>query len=284
MHGLIMDFQLNLPTILRRAEQLHFDRELVTRLPDKSVHRYTVGEMVPRAKRLAVALKKLGLDDCDRVGTFCWNHYQHLEAYMGIPCAGGVLHTLNLRLHENDLTYIASHAGDSIAIVDDTLWELFDKFRDVGRFQARDRRPHGRRATAARYDRLRRVAGRCRRIGIPLPRHRRAASRGHVLHLGHDRYAQGRVGFAPRHRAALDGQRHDRHLGPQRTRFGDGRRADVPRQRLGHAVHLPADWGEAGLSRTAFGSAQPAGVDGPGARHRHRWRADHLARHAPDSG
>src|SRR5690606_15971525 len=60
---------------------------------------------------------------------FCWNHSQHLEAYMGIPCAGGVLHTLNLRLHENDLSYIANHAGDKIAIVDDVLWELFDKFR-----------------------------------------------------------------------------------------------------------------------------------------------------------
>ncbi len=135
MHGLIMDFQLNLPTVLRRAEQLHFDREVVTRLPDKSLHRYTVGDMVPRAKKLAVALKKLGLENCDRVGTFCWNHYQHLEAYMGIPCAGGVLHTLNLRLHENDLTYIASHAGDKIAIVDDTLWELFDKFREPAGFK-----------------------------------------------------------------------------------------------------------------------------------------------------
>ncbi len=129
MHGLIMDFQLNLPTILRRAEQLHYDREIVTRLPDKSLVRSTIGDMVPRAKKLSVALEKLGLESGDRVGTFCWNHHQHLEAYMGIPCAGGVLHTLNLRLHENDLTYIAGHAGDKIAIVDDTLWELFDRFR-----------------------------------------------------------------------------------------------------------------------------------------------------------
>jgi fatty-acyl-CoA synthase len=135
MHGLIMDFQLTIPTILRRAEQLYFDREVVTRRPDRSIHRYTNGEMLSRAKRLAVALQKLGLEDGDRVATFCWNHHQHLEAYVAIPCAGGVLHTLNLRLHENDLTYIASHAGDKIAIVDEVLWELFDKFRVSGGFK-----------------------------------------------------------------------------------------------------------------------------------------------------
>jgi fatty-acyl-CoA synthase len=135
LHGLIMDYQLNLPSILRRAEQLYFDRELVSRLPDKSLYRYTIDEMVPRAKRLSVALRKLGLEDGDRVATFCWNHSQHLEAYMGIPCAGGVLHTLNLRLHENDLSYIANHADDKIAIVDDVLWDLFDKFRGYVNFK-----------------------------------------------------------------------------------------------------------------------------------------------------
>lgn len=131
MHGLIMDFQLTIPTMLRRCEQLHFDREVVTRLPDKSLHRYTYGDMVRRAKKLSLALKKLGIENCDRVGTFCWNHYQHLEAYMAIPTAGGVLHTLNLRLHPNDLTYIASHAGDKAIIVDEVLWDLFEKFRDT---------------------------------------------------------------------------------------------------------------------------------------------------------
>jgi len=85
--------------------------------------------MISRAKKLAVALRKLGLKDADRVATFCWNHDRHLEAYMAIPSAGGVLHTLNLRLHPNDLSYIASHAGDRIVIVDEELWDAFDKFR-----------------------------------------------------------------------------------------------------------------------------------------------------------
>ena len=135
MHGLIMDFQLTIPAIVRRAEQLHYDREIVTRLPDKSIHRYTNGEMIGRAKRLSLVLKRLGVELGDRVATFCWNHYQHLEAYMAIPCTGAVLHTLNLRLHPNDLTYIASHAGDKVVIVDEVLWDVFAKFRDTVSFK-----------------------------------------------------------------------------------------------------------------------------------------------------
>ena len=135
MHGLIMDFQLTIPALLRRAEQLHYDREIVTRRPDRSLHRYTYGDMIQRAKRLSLALAKLGVGDSDRVATFCWNHHQHLEAYLAIPCSGAVLHTLNLRLHENDLTYIASHAGDKAVIVDEVLWDLFDKFRQTVPFE-----------------------------------------------------------------------------------------------------------------------------------------------------
>ena len=135
MHGLIMDFQLTIPAMLRRAEQLHHDREIVTRRGDMSIHRTTYGQMIARSKRLAVALKKLGIEDGDRVATFCWNHSQHLEAYLAIPCGGAVLHTLNLRLHPNDLTYIAGHAGDRAVIVDEVLWDVFEKFRDSVAFE-----------------------------------------------------------------------------------------------------------------------------------------------------
>ena len=131
MDGLIMDYQLNVPAILRRAEQHFGHKEIVTRLPDKSFHRYTYADFAPRAKRLAVALRKLGLGDGDRVGTFAWNHYQHLETYLGVPCGGMVVHTLNLRLHPDDLTYIAQHGGDRALIVDKVLWPLAQQF--VGR-------------------------------------------------------------------------------------------------------------------------------------------------------
>ena len=81
MHGLMMDdYQLTLPPLLRRAETFFGDKEIVSRLPDKSFHRYTYREMAQRAKQLAVGLQSLGLKPGDRVGTLCWNHYQHLEA------------------------------------------------------------------------------------------------------------------------------------------------------------------------------------------------------------
>jgi fatty-acyl-CoA synthase len=125
----MMDFQLTLPPVLRRAETLFGEKQIATRLPDKSFHHYTYADMVARAKQLAVALQKLGLKRGDRVATLCWNHYQHLEAYFGIPSGGFVLHTLNLRLHPNDLAYIADHAGDRAVIVDKSLVPLLDQFQ-----------------------------------------------------------------------------------------------------------------------------------------------------------
>ncbi len=128
MDGLMMDYQLTLPAILKRAEELYPRKEIVTRKPDKSLHRYTHADFVNRAKRLAVALKRLGIEEGDRVATLCWNHHQHLEAYFGVPCAGAVLHTLNLRLHPDDLAYIVGHAGDRALIVDESLLGLLEKF------------------------------------------------------------------------------------------------------------------------------------------------------------
>src|SRR5690242_11221831 len=119
--GLIMDYQLGVPAILRRAGLLWRDKEIVSRRPDKSLHRYTYGEMADRAKRLALVLRSLGVRNGDRVATLCWNHHEHVEAYFGIPAAGAVLHTLNLRLHPDDLTYIVNHARDRVLIVDDVL-------------------------------------------------------------------------------------------------------------------------------------------------------------------
>jgi fatty-acyl-CoA synthase len=129
MNGLMMDYQLTLPPLLGRAETFFGDKEVVTRLPDKTFHRYTYRDMAGRAKQLAVGLQKLGLKRGDRVATLCWNHYPHLEAYFGIPCGGFVLHTLNLRLHPGDLGYIASHADDKAIIVDKSLLPLLDAFK-----------------------------------------------------------------------------------------------------------------------------------------------------------
>ncbi|HTW10035.1 MAG TPA: AMP-binding protein, partial [Acidimicrobiales bacterium] len=135
MNGLMMDFQLTLPPVLRRAETYFAGQQIVTRLPDRSFHRYTYAEMARRAKQLAVALSKLGLERGDRVATLCWNHYQHLEAYFGVPCGGYVLHTINLRLHPNDVSYIANHAGDRVLIVDRSLLPLYEAVRAGTKFE-----------------------------------------------------------------------------------------------------------------------------------------------------
>jgi fatty-acyl-CoA synthase len=130
MQGLMMDYQLTLCAILRRAEQLFGRKEIVTRLADKSFHRYTYADCVRRAKQLSVALQQLGVQSGDRVATFCWNHHQHLEAYFGVPASGAVLHTLNLRLHPDDLTYIINEADDKAILIDSALLPLFEKFRE----------------------------------------------------------------------------------------------------------------------------------------------------------
>jgi fatty-acyl-CoA synthase len=129
MEGLMMDFQLTLPPLLRRAETFFGEREVVSRLPDRSFHRTTYRDVCRRARQLGVGLRQLGLKRGDRVATLCWNHHQHVEAYFGIPCAGFVLHTLNIRLHPGDLGFIARHAGDRAVIVDRSLLPLLEQFR-----------------------------------------------------------------------------------------------------------------------------------------------------------
>jgi fatty-acyl-CoA synthase len=130
MNGLMMNYQLTLPAILRRAEQLYPHKEIATRLPDRSIHRYAYADFVSRAKKLAVALKDLDIESGERVATLCWNHHQHLEAYFGIPAAGAVLHTLNLRLHPDELSYIVNQAGDRALLVDEALLPLYERFSE----------------------------------------------------------------------------------------------------------------------------------------------------------
>jgi len=130
MRSTMMHFPLTLPHILERAGRYFPTRGIVTRRPDKSVHRSTFADFHRRARSLAAALQRAGLKRGDRVATLMWNHYAHLEAYLGIPVAGGVLHTLNLRLAPDDIAYIANHAEDRFVIVDDILLPLFEQFRD----------------------------------------------------------------------------------------------------------------------------------------------------------
>ena len=127
MLGTMMNFPLTLNTILERAGGLFGKVEIVSRMPDKSLHRTTYGDVYRRARALAEALQKAGLKRGDRVATLMWNHYAHLESYFGIPAAGGVLHTLNLRLHPQEIARIANHARSRFVIVDDVLLGLWEQ-------------------------------------------------------------------------------------------------------------------------------------------------------------
>ena len=129
MRGLMMDYQLTVPAILRRAETFSGHVEIVSREADGTLYRYRYHEMIARAKRLARLLSDLGIREGHRVATLAWNHRRHLEAYFGVPSLGAVLHTLNLRLHPDELAYIVEHAGDRVLLVDRSLLSLFEQFR-----------------------------------------------------------------------------------------------------------------------------------------------------------
>lgn len=112
--GLMMDdLQLSLTTLVERAEQLSFTHPVVSHRPDGSLDRSTIGTCASRARRLAGALAALGVGDGDRVATLLWNQSEHLELYFAVPLMGAVIHTLNPRLHPDELSYIAGDAADA---------------------------------------------------------------------------------------------------------------------------------------------------------------------------
>jgi fatty-acyl-CoA synthase len=135
MRGTMMDFPLTLVPLLERAGRLFPQVEMVSRLPDRSLRRTNYADFYHRARLLAEALQRAGLRRGDRVATLMWNHYVHVEAYFGVPVAGGVVHTLNLRLPPADLAYVVNHAEDRYLIVDDVLLPLYEKFKEQVRVE-----------------------------------------------------------------------------------------------------------------------------------------------------
>lgn len=135
MKSTMMRFPLTLAHIFERSSTLFGNAEIVSRLPDRSLHRYRYADFRRRAEMLAGALQRAGLRKGDRVATLMWNHYAHLESYFAAPLAGGVLHTLNLRLSPDEIAYIVGHAGDRFLIVDDVLLPLFERFREKVRLE-----------------------------------------------------------------------------------------------------------------------------------------------------
>jgi fatty-acyl-CoA synthase len=123
LESTMQDFPLTIGMILRHGRTVFGDSEVVTFEGD-GCRRASFAEVAQRVDRLAGALRGLGIEDGDRVATFQWNNQEHLEAYLAIPNMGAVLHTLNIRLFPEQLTYVANHAEDRVVLVDDSLVPL----------------------------------------------------------------------------------------------------------------------------------------------------------------
>jgi fatty-acyl-CoA synthase len=130
MDGLMMESPLLVKRIAERAERVFPDREVVARTQD-GIERTTWGQIVERSRRLAGALAEMGIKPGDRVASFAWNSIRHLEMYLAVPATGAVLHTLNIRLFEEDLRYIVDHADDRVIFLDSSLAGLMPSFDGV---------------------------------------------------------------------------------------------------------------------------------------------------------
>ncbi len=126
LHGLMQDdYQLTLQHVLQRGRFVYGDSLIVTQT-DAGPVRSEFGELAERVDRLSAGLSALGVRPADRVATLAWNTQQHLELYLSVPSVGAVLHTLNLRLSADQLTYIVNHAEDRVVFVEDNLVGLVE--------------------------------------------------------------------------------------------------------------------------------------------------------------
>jgi fatty-acyl-CoA synthase len=163
LEGLMQnDFPLTLQHARRRMRDCHPAAQVVT-LTEGGPVRASFGEVSERVDRLARVLGRLGIGDGDRVGTFAWNNQRHFELYMAIPCVGAVLHTLNIRLFAEQLTYIVNHAEDQVIFVDDSVVPLLEPlaptFEGVRHFIVMGDGDAGSLPNALRYEELLEEAG-----------------------------------------------------------------------------------------------------------------------------
>lgn len=124
MKSTMMNYPLVLGSLLKRAHNVHPEKEIISKLNDESIHRYTYGEYFKRTLQLMSALKRSGINDFDRIGTFALNHYRHLELYFAIPCIRSILHTINIRLFPEQLEFIINHAEDKYIFIDKSLTKV----------------------------------------------------------------------------------------------------------------------------------------------------------------
>lgn len=130
MLSTMMNQALTITSVMRFAEKVYPNQEIVSITADNANHRYTYKEAFSRTRRLANALKKLGLQQGDVVATMAWNDYRHLELYYGISCSGMVCHTLNPRLFDEQITFIVNHAEDQWLFIDPLFVPKLEALQD----------------------------------------------------------------------------------------------------------------------------------------------------------
>lgn len=130
MHGLMMDTQLSISSILRHAEKVHKHCEIISRKPEGGIFRYTYADAGRRARQAANVLAKLGVQQQDRVATLAWNTHRHYELYFAVSGSGAILHTVNPRLFPEQIIYILNHAEDEVLFLDIQFVPLIEAIRD----------------------------------------------------------------------------------------------------------------------------------------------------------
>ncbi|MBT9596958.1 MAG: fatty-acid--CoA ligase [Vitreoscilla sp.] len=146
MNGLMMQQPLLISSLLTHAERHHGEQQIVSRRVEGDIHRYSFRDMAGRSRRMANALGTLGMKPGDRVATLAWNTHRHMELYYAVSGAGGVLHTLNPRLHPDQVVWIADHAEDQILFFDLTFLPVIEaiasRVKTIRTFVAMTSRAH----------------------------------------------------------------------------------------------------------------------------------------------
>ena len=130
MLGGMQDFELRVPRLIDHAEREHGRREIVTAWADGTITRTNWAGIARDARKLAQALEKMGVKRGDRVATLAMNHHHHLVAWYGAIGMGGVIHTINPRLFDEQLVYIANHAEDKVLFYDKLFQPIVDRLKD----------------------------------------------------------------------------------------------------------------------------------------------------------
>ena len=215
MNGLMMQRPLLISSLLVHAERHHGDQEVVSRRVEGDIHRTTYRELAARSRRMAKALAQLGVKTGERVATLAWNGYRHMELYYAASGSGAVLHTLNPRLHPDQVVYIADHAEDQVLFFDMTFLPLIEaiapRVKTIRHFVAMTDRAHMPKESKIPdllcFEEL--VEARRR---LRLARVRREPRLLALLHLGHHRQPEGRA-LQP----SLDGAAHLRDRAARRV-------------------------------------------------------------------